>query len=419
MQPRICDQWTLPNGLRIVGERLPYLRTVSIGVWMRVGSMMELPEEGGLSHFLEHMVFKGTAKRSYRDISEEMDSVGGQLDAFTTKDCTCFYAKVIDENLPLAMDILSDLTMHATLDPKEMEKERGVILEEISMDEDDPDDLAHELLAEALYGTQPVARPILGTEQQIRAYTRDQLNAFRGKHYRPESAVLALAGNYDPAEVAALAEQAFGAWKNDGSRTEIPEMTARQGMVCAKEKETEQLQLSLGYPGMRYGSEQLYALQMMNSILGGSMSSRLFQRVREELGMAYAIYSYPQCYTNVGIFGISAGVSAKNGERVLEEIAKVNRRLLAEGVTQREFDAAKAQMRSVFLMGLESPGNRMQAMGRSLLLLDRLNKPEDMIARIEAVTRDDVMDAARATLGEPACLGAAGKGAGAFASYQL
>ena len=215
MDVRMNDQWTLPNGLRVIGERLPYLRSVSIGVWLGVGSMMELPSENGLSHFLEHMVFKGTEKRSTRQIAEEMDAVGGQLNAFTGKDCTCFYAKVIDEDLPLAVDILADLTCHATLDEKEFAKEKGVILEEISMDEDSPEDLVHELLSQAQFGEQSLAMPILGTTELIEGYSRSDLMAYRAKHYCPASTVVALAGNYDPEEVRGLIEQHFGAWHNE------------------------------------------------------------------------------------------------------------------------------------------------------------------------------------------------------------
>ena len=214
MEKRMFDHWTLSNGLHVVGERLPYLRSVSIGVWLRVGSMMEQPRENGLSHFLEHMVFKGTEKRNTRQIAEEMDAVGGQLNAFTGKDCTCFYAKVIDEDLPLAVDILSDMTLHATLDEGELNKERGVILEEISMEEDSPEDVVHELLSRVQFGDQAAGMPILGPAEQIAAYTRGDLAAYRAKHYHPENCVVALAGNYEPEKVLAL---------NDRCRAEMRE----------------------------------------------------------------------------------------------------------------------------------------------------------------------------------------------------
>lgn len=415
MEQRMNDLWTLPNGLRIVGERLPYLRSVSIGVWLRVGSMMELPEENGLSHYLEHMVFKGTTKRTNRQIAEEMDAVGGQLNAFTSKDCTCLYAKVIDENIDLAVDILSDLALHATLDETEFNKERGVILEEIAMDEDSPEDLVHELLGKAQFGTQPLAMPILGTEELISGYTRSDLYNFRAKHYRPADTVVALCGNYDPDAVYALIEKHFGDWKNDGARTFPGPMMPLTGQTLVKEKDTEQLHLCMGYPGTPYGDPAIYPQAILNNLLGGAMSSRLFQRIREEMGMAYSIYTYPNSYLNCGVFAVYAGVSPKNGQLVLDEIDAELKKLLHDGITEKEFREGKQQLRGGYLLGLESPGGRMQAMGRGMLLLDRIITPSDTIAKIDAVTLDDVMAAAHRILTAEPCLAAAGKGAKAFA----
>jgi len=415
MDERMNDVWTLPNGLRIVGERLPYLRSVSIGVWLRVGSMMELPQENGLSHYLEHMVFKGTLKRTNRQIAEEMDAVGGQLNAFTGKDCTCLYAKVIDENIDLAIDILSDLALNATLDEADFNKERGVILEEIAMDEDSPEDLVHELLSQAQYGDQALAMPILGTAELISNYSRSDLAAFRAKHYRPADTVVALAGNYDPDEVLALLEKHFGAWKNDGQRIVPAEMHVLSGRTMVKEKDTEQLHLCLGYPGTPFGAAGIYPQTILNNLLGGAMSSRLFQRIREELGMAYSIYTYPNSYLGCGSFAVYAGVSPKNGQCVLDEVRSQMQLLLRDGITEKEFREGKQQLRGGYLLGLESPGNRMQSMGRGMLLLDRFLTPEETIAKIDAVTLDDVMAAAQRILSAEPCLAAAGKGASAFA----
>lgn len=411
MDVRMNDQWTLPNGLRVIGERLPYLRSVSVGVWLRVGSMMETPQENGLSHFLEHMVFKGTESRTTRQIAEEMDAVGGQINAFTGKDCTCFYAKVIDEDLPLAMDILSDLTCRATLDEGEFGKERGVILEEIAMDEDSPEDLVHECLSRVQFGDQSLGMPILGTTELISHYTREDLAAYRRKHYAPRETVVALAGNYDPAQVLALAERYFGAWQNDIAPANVPPMAPLAGQLVQREKDTEQLHLCMGFPGTAYGGDGLYPQAVMNNLLGGSMSSRLFQRIREELGMAYSIYTYPNSYLTCGTFAIYAGVSPKNGQRVLEEIRKELRRLVDEGVTEKEFRDAKQQLRGGYLLGLESPGSRMQALGRGLLLLGRAVTPEETIEKIERVTIDDVNEAARRALTATPCLAVVGRNA--------
>lgn len=411
MENGMNDQWVLPNGLRVIGERLPYLRSVSIGVWLGVGSAMETPAQNGLSHFLEHMVFKGTAHRSARQIAEEMDAVGGQLNAFTGKDCTCYYAKVIDEDLPLAVDILADLTWHAVLDETELNKERGVILEEIAMDEDSPEDLVHDLLSQAQFGQQSLGMPILGTTELIENYTRADLDAYRKIHYRPDNTVVALAGNYDPRQVQALVEQFFGGWQNAGPGLTLAPQTIYTGVRRAREKDTEQLHLCMGFPGTAYGSEEAYPQLVLSNLLGGAMSSRLFQRVREDLGMAYAIYTYLNSYKGCGTFAVYAGVSPRNGERVLEEIRIQLKKLLDEGIDQKEYDAAVQQMRSAYLLGLESPGSRMQAMGRGLLLLGQSITPEETIARIDRVTMERVMSRAQEILTAEPCIAIAGKGA--------
>lgn len=403
------DHWTLENGLHVVGERLPYLRSVSIGVWMRVGSMMETPAENGLSHFLEHMVFKGTEKRSTRDIAEEMDAVGGQMNAFTGKDCTCFYAKVIDEDLPLAVDILSDMTLHASLDETEFKKERGVILEEISMEEDSPEDVVHELLSRIQFGNQAAGMPILGPAEQIAAYTRDDLANYRARHYHPENCVVALAGNYDPEQVLALIQQYFGEWKKSGQRQTVPPMQPIPGQKAAKEKDTEQLHICLGYPGTFLGSDELYPMSVMNNLLGGAMSSRLFQKIREEMGMAYSIYTYPSTYVGCGTFAVYAGVSPKNGHAVLDETLKQLDLLCRDGVTEKEFREAKNQLRGSYLLGLESPGSRMQSMGRGQLHLDRCMTPEETVAKIEAVTIESVNAVARRIFSNAPCISVVGK----------
>ena len=403
------DHWTLENGLHVVGERLPYLRSVSIGVWMRVGSMMETPAENGLSHFLEHMVFKGTEKRSTRDIAEEMDAVGGQMNAFTGKDCTCFYAKVIDEDLPLAVDILSDMTLHASLDETEFNKERGVILEEISMEEDSPEDVVHELLSRIQFGDQAAGMPILGPAEQIAAYTRDDLANYRARHYHPENCVVALAGNYDPEQVLALMQQYFGEWNKSGQRQTVPPMQPVPGQKAAREKDTEQLHICLGYPGTFLGSDELYPMSVMNNLLGGAMSSRLFQKIREEMGMAYSIYTYPSTYVGCGTFAVYAGVSPKNGHAVLDETLKQLDLLCRDGVTEKEFREAKNQLRGSYLLGLESPGSRMQSMGRGQLHLDRCMTPEETVAKIEAVTIESVNAVARRIFSNAPCISVVGK----------
>ncbi len=354
-------------------------------------------------------MFKGTEKRSTRDIAEEMDAVGGQMNAFTGKDCTCFYAKVIDEDLPLAVDILSDMTLHASLDETEFNKERGVILEEISMEEDSPEDVVHELLSRIQFGDQAAGMPILGPAEQIAAYTRDDLANYRARHYHPENCVVALAGNYDPEQVLALMQQYFGEWKKSGQRQTVPPMQPVPGQKAAREKDTEQLHICLGYPGTFLGSDELYPMSVMNNLLGGAMSSRLFQKIREEMGMAYSIYTYPSTYVGCGTFAVYAGVSPKNGHAVLDETLKQLDLLCRDGVTEKEFREAKNQLRGSYLLGLESPGSRMQSMGRGQLHLDRCMTPEETVAKIEAVTIESVNAVARRIFSNAPCISVVGK----------
>lgn len=402
-EKRMRDEWLLPNGLKVVGERLPNLRSVSIGAWMHVGSIMENQQENGLSHFLEHMVFKGTEKRTARQIAEEMDAVGGQLNAFTGKDCTCFYAKVIDEDLELAVDILADMTRNATMDDAELEKERGVILEEIAMDEDSPEDLVHEILSGTLYGDQRPGQPILGHAKQVAAYTRNDLLKFRKKHYGPKETVIALAGNYDPDRALELIQRSFGDWQNEVAPKMKCVWPVLAGKIALQEKETEQMHICLGYPGAAYGSEDVYPLAVMNNVLGGAMSSRLFQRIREELGLAYSVYTYPNTNEGCGSFGLYVGVSPRNGERALMEIRGEIERFLRDGMTEKEFRDSKQQLRAGYLMGLESPGSRMQTLGRSTLLRGCPITHEETITSIEAVTLEKVMEVARKTLTAKPC----------------
>ncbi len=383
------DQMTLPNGLRIVGERLSHVRSCTVGVWVKVGSMNEKPEENGLSHFIEHMVFKGTKQRTARDIAEEMDAVGGQLNAFTSKDCTCYYAKVIDEDLALAVDILGDLALNPLFNQEELQKERGVVLEEIAMVEDTPEDLAHELLCEVQYSGS-LKYPILGTSKGIKSYDREALAGYWKRHYVPENMVLAVAGNYEWEQFVALAEQYFGHAAGSPEGIESPAQQFQSGRK-AREKDTEQLHICLGYPGIALGDDDLYPLSVFNNALGGGMSSRLFQRIREELGMAYSVYTYPSSYPGCGVFNVYAGTTPENGETVVAEMQKQMALLLKEGLTDKEFISAKAQLRGGFVLGLESSSGRMQSIGRSTLLLDRINDPQEQMRKIDAVTMEDVL----------------------------
>lgn len=412
---RMCEEFVLSNGLRVVAEPIENFPSVSVGLWIGAGSMYESAEENGLSHFVEHILFKSTERRTTKDIAVEMDALGGQVNAFTAKECTCYYAKVIAEHLPRAMDLLCDMLLNARVDEAEFEKERGVILEEIAMCEDTPEDLVYDLLAEAYFGEHPLARPILGSHEQIASISREALLAFKKKHYRPDNTVLAIAGQFDMAAFREMAERLLGGWHAEGE-THIPApVDGTTPRVLTRKKDIEQVHICLAFPGVEQDDEDLYPISVMNNLFGGGMSSRLFQRIREELGMAYSIYTYPNSYQGIGTYGIYAGISPKNGDKVLEEIDSELKRFLKDGMTDKEFRDSKTQLRSGYLMGLESSGSRMQAMGRSTLLNGHPTDHQKTIAAIEAVTPEMVMDVAHKVLTAEPCMAVAGKGAEKYA----
>ena len=384
------DQTRLSNGLTIIGERLPHFRSVSVGVWIAAGSQYETREENGLSHFLEHMLFKGTEKRSARQIAEVMDAVGGQLNAFTAKECTCFYAKVIDEHTELALDVLSDMVLHSTFDETELNKEKGVVLEEIAMSEDEPEDVCGELIMSAQYGDQPLAWPILGPADNVKSFTRDRLIAYRDRMYRPECSVLAISGNYDWEKLVALAERYFGGWRRGEGACPQYVVQPAKPQSLRREKDIEQVHLSIGFPACAIGAPEVYPISIFNSVLGGAMSSRLFQRIREESGMAYSVYSYPSYYTATGMLVIYAGTSRQNAPAVMKMIDREVEQLVKEGITREEFEMTRTQIRGSYVLGLESASARMNALGRRMLLLGETQSEDEMLDKLNAVRWEDV-----------------------------
>ena len=371
--------------------------------------MYETAEESGLSHFVEHMLFKSTENRSTKEIAVEMDALGGQVNAFTAKECTCYYAKVIAEHLPRAMDLLCDLLLNARMDEAEFEKERGVILEEIAMCEDTPEDLVYDLLAEAYFGEHPLARPILGTHDQIASVTRDALLAFRKKHYRPDNTVLAIAGQFDTEKFRELAEKLLGGWHAEGE-THIPApVKGTIPRVLTRKKDIEQVHMCLAFPGVQQDEDDLYPLSVMNNLFGGGMSSRLFQRIREEMGAVYSVYSFPSTYTNCGTFTVYAGTSPESAQKVADELHHQIRLLCEDGVTQEEFEMAKEQLKVSYVLGLESSSSRMSAIGRSKLLRGKAVDPQDVIRKIEAVTKEDVERVTREMFSKDCAASAVGR----------
>ena len=405
------DQHILPNGLTLIGERLSHFRSVSIGIWIGAGSQHEAREEGGLSHFLEHMLFKGTEKRSARQIAEAMDAVGGQLNAFTAKECTCFYARVIDEHAELALDVLSDIILNSVYDAGEMEKEKGVILEEIAMTEDEPEDLTHELIMMAHYGDQPLARPILGVADVVRGFTREGVIGYRDRMYRPERAVLAVAGNYDWEKLILMAERFLGDWRS-GERG-ADELIALPATPCLirREKDIEQLHICLSYPGFAQGADEVYPMSIFNSVFGGAMSSRLFQKIREESGMAYTVYSYPAFFTSTGMLAVYAGTSLQHADAVLGMIRAEIDALVQGGITPAEFEQTRAQLKGSYVLGQESASARMNALGRRMLLHRDTQTEDDVIRKIDAIEHEQVNGVIRAVFAGSCAAALVGRGA--------
>ena len=392
------DYCKLPNGLIIIGEKLPHFRSVSVGVWIAAGSQHETWQENGMSHFLEHMSFKGTERRSARRIAEEMDAVGGHLNAFTAKECTCFYAKVIDEHMALAFDMLSDIVLNSVLDPSELDKEKGVILEEISMVEDEPEDLVHELIMSAHYGNQSIARPILGSVDSVQAIDRTAMASYRGCMYRPDRSVIAVAGNYEWDVLVDMAGRSFGDWRADAPPVADFASQAAVPTLIRREKEIEQLHICLSFPGYPQGSDSVYPMSIFSNIFGGAMSSRLFQKIREDHGMAYSVYSYPVFYADTGLLAVYAGTSTAHATKVVDMIRAEMDSLIECGVTRDEFNQTRAQFKGNYVLGQESASARMNALGRRMLLMGDTQTEDDVLRKIDAIEYDMVNVIIRETL---------------------
>ena len=385
----MITQTTLPNGLRLILLPMENTRCVSMGVWVNAGSVYETEENNGISHFIEHMVFKGTKKRSARDIAVEMDAVGGNLNAFTAKECTCFYAKVLDSDLPLAVDILSDI-LHSAFEGDCMEREKQVVIEEIGMSEDSPEDLCFETAGSDFYRGTVLEKTVLGTRETVAALTRQQIEAYMAARYTGGNMVIACAGSFEPRALTAMIEKAFAdvpAGKRDLMTEGAP--TGRRPWIF-RERDTEQVNTCLVLPGFKSSCEEYYAQAVLSNILGGSMSSRLFQKVREERGLAYSVYSYPMAYRDTGSLCIYAGSSPKQAPLALELILQELEDIRLHGVTEREFLLCRNQLRGSFLMGMEGCSAFMNALGKSLLLQNKEYAIEATLKAIECVTMDKI-----------------------------
>ncbi len=386
----MIQQKILPNGIRLIYEKMGHVRSCSMGVWVDTGSVRETNETAGASHLIEHMVFKGTECRGAEDIAIEMDAVGGNLNAFTSKECTCFYAKVLDEHLSLAADILSDIVFHSVFDPDELKKEQGVVVEEILMNEDNPEDVSAEASNMAFFGDEPLASPILGTRESVRAFTRESLLAYKNEHYLPRNIVVSCAGHFDEQELIDTATRFFDIPAQNGGAKQLDVSYPGGRRTTLVEKDVEQVHLCVTLPGFPRDTKEQFSLAVLSNVIGGSMSSRLFQTIREKLGLAYSVYSFPTSFTTTGTFTLYAGTGEKQAPEVLgrmmDEIAAVRK----NGITKQELERCREQLKGNYLLGMESSGSHMNALGKTLLLQKREYNEAEMLRRIECVTMEDI-----------------------------
>ena len=379
----------LPNGVRIITEEIEHVRSAAIGIWVGAGSRDEREGYEGISHFMEHMFFKGTERRTARALAESLEAVGGQLNAFTTKEYTCYYVRVLDEDLDLAIDVLSDMFFHSLFDEMEIEKEKNVVIEEIKMYEDSPDELIHDIFSEHVWNEHPLGKPILGTEESIRALSRDKIMQFLSEHYAPDNVVIAVAGKIKHEDVVAKLSDQFGTFRRGGRRV-LEGTPIGLTVEHYQKKDTEQMHILLGVPGLGQDDDDIYAMHIFNNILGGGLSSRLFQKIREQRGLAYSVYSYHATYVDTGLFAIYAGTSPKNTKKVIECILQELKEIKQQDITEGELVRTKAQIKGGLYLGLEAVSSRMSRLGKTELTYNRVLSPEEVIEKLEKVTLEDV-----------------------------
>lgn len=384
---------TCKNGVRVVLENIPTVRSVAIGIWIKTGSTNEVPELNGVSHFLEHMFFKGTSSRSAKEIAESFDSIGGQVNAFTSKEYTCYYAKVLDTHAEYALDVLGDMFFNSTFDEGELEKEKNVVLEEIKMYDDTPDDLVHDLLSKVMYEKHPLGSPILGTEETLKSFNSDTLRQYMKDFYTPDQVVVSIAGNVDDSFVGRV-EQLFGHYEGKKKEISFGVPTLHYANISRK-KETEQAHLCIGYRGLEIGHDELYPLITLNNILGGSMSSRLFQDVREQRGLAYSVFSYHSAYQDSGMVAIYAGTGKSQLNQLFETIQETLKILTVDGISEKELLNCKEQLKGNLMLGLESTNSRMSRNGKNELMIGEHRSLDEIIQLIDKVIISNVNDIAR------------------------
>ncbi|MGC1379607.1 MAG: pitrilysin family protein [Candidatus Baltobacteraceae bacterium] len=390
---------TLPNGLRILTEAMPAVRSATVGIWADVGSSLEVHERRGISHLVEHMLFKGTQRRSARHIAETMDGVGGNLNAFTDKETTCYYAKVIDRHVGLALDVLADMFLHSTFDPAELSKEQKVILEEIKMYEDSPDELIHDVFLQTMWSGSSLGEPTIGFADSVVRVTSDDLRAHMREHYAPNSVVVAAAGNVEHDRFVELVCEQFASFEGACPRPE-PERPTATPAAHVQYKDSEQAHVIVGTRGIDVRDDRRYALSLLDTVLGGGMSSRLFQEIREQRGLVYSVYSFQAAYRGAGLFGVYAGTSPANVQACIDVIVDQFGRARATPLGPDELQLAKEHIKGNLTLSLESTSSRMIRLGRNEFAFGRHVTPEEIEQRIDAVTAAEVQNIARDLLRE-------------------
>jgi predicted Zn-dependent peptidase len=392
--PRNIRKQVLPNGVTILSEEMQGIRSVAIGVWVKTGSRHESAERNGISHFIEHMVFKGTKNRSALDIARQMDAIGGNMDAFTGKESICFNAKVLDEHLPIAVDVISDLVLNPTFEPKDIDREKGVILEEIKMDEDNPDYLVHEIFTQNFWKDHPLGMPILGTKETVKALNQQAILENFTARFSAGNLVISAAGSLNHDEFARLIAERFAKLPviPNGHHYPAPKVNAK--IITRNKKSLEQVQLCMGVPAPFISHEKRYVSYILNTLLGGGMSSRLFQKVREEQGLVYSIYSDLNPYSDTGCLCVYAGTSRESAPKVVQAVLDEFKRVKSERVPEEELERVKDQLKGSLMLSLESSTSRMSNLARQDMYFDRFIGQDEIIRSVEAVSAEQVSDLA-------------------------
>lgn len=389
----MVENFTLDNGLRVVLEEIPYVRSIAFGIWIKTGTRCERPDENGVSHFIEHLMFKGTDKRSAKDIAEEMDALGGQINAYTTKEYTCYYTRTLDKHFDNALDVLSDMILNSKLDNNDIKRERKVIEEEIDMYLDAPEELVHDSMEEAVWRETSLGMPICGTKQSIAGFDSDLIRDYYTRTYRPQNAVIAVVGNFKKDEMLKKLTDVFGAWAGEGFVKPKYKKATYVPSVISITKDIEQIHLCITFKAPERDSKYRFSLAVLNTLFGGGISSRLFQKIREDEGLAYSIYSYLSSYSDTGILTVYAGTNRQKYEAVIEGVMKEILKLKNEKIDEKIIEVTKEHIISNYIIGLENTASRLSGSGGSMLLTGKVLPMEEILSQMEMVNYKSVKEA--------------------------